>query len=114
MNNARKLLASKIKSLRKKQDKSQLEFSMNIGINNKYYSDIERGVRNCTIDVIEKIATGLKVPIVSLFEDERYVEDTQLTNELMEVMTLLKDAKSEELQLIYQVTKDILTWNKSK
>lgn len=47
---------------------SQEEFAHIIGIHRTYVSDLERGTRNPTIAVVEKIAVALKVKTGSLLD----------------------------------------------
>lgn len=57
----------RIKYLRSRQNISQEELSFRCGINKNYLSDIERGTRNPTLKVIEKIALGLNIELSELF-----------------------------------------------
>ena len=62
-------LGKKIKKLRKANKLSQKKFSLMVSIERGYLSKIEKGKRNATIDVIEKIAGGLDVSLSELFKD---------------------------------------------
>lgn len=58
----RKRLGDNVRQLRLAKGWSQEEFADRAGIHRTYVSDIERGVRNPTITVLEKIAAPLGVP----------------------------------------------------
>lgn len=60
-------LGKRIRYLRQQKKLSQEELSLNCGINTKYLSDIERGERNPTLKIIEKIADGLGIRLSELF-----------------------------------------------
>ncbi len=67
------------------------------GINAKYYSEIERGKRNITLRVMEKIAMNLGMTLEELF---RFPTDEKLSPKGEEVVALIisllksKDEKS--------------------
>ena len=48
---------------------SQEEFAFQCGLHRTYISGVERGVRNPTVLVLEKIALALKVPSARLLEE---------------------------------------------
>jgi transcriptional regulator with XRE-family HTH domain len=64
----RQRLGKNARRLRRAADISQDVFAEMIGINRVYLSGIERGLRNPTIDVIEKIAVALEIDVAMLFE----------------------------------------------
>jgi transcriptional regulator with XRE-family HTH domain len=57
----RERLAKNLRRLRQEKAWSQEQFAFEAGIHRTYISDIERGARNPTITVIEKLAATLKV-----------------------------------------------------
>ena len=57
----RERLAFNMKRLRKERGLSQEQFAFEAGIHRTYISDLERGSRNPTITVIQKIAESLGV-----------------------------------------------------
>lgn len=60
----------KIKSLREKKEIS-IEHLANISnVDRNYISDIEKGKRNVSITIIEKLSKGLEVEIQELFNYE--------------------------------------------
>ncbi|MFA6754941.1 MAG: helix-turn-helix transcriptional regulator [Bacilli bacterium] len=63
-----KQLGLRIYYLRKEINISQEELSFRADINKNYLSDLERGVRNPTLKVLNKIANGLKVTLSFLFQ----------------------------------------------
>ena len=65
----RKRLGLNVKALRKGLSLSQEELAFESGLHRTYISAVERGVRNPTITVVEKIAKALKVPASRLLDE---------------------------------------------
>lgn len=57
----------RIQYLRSLRKMSQEDLSFECGINKNYLSDLERGTRNPTLRIIEKISIGLGVSLEELF-----------------------------------------------
>jgi len=64
----RKRLGQNVKRLRTAMAISQEELAEQAGVHRTYASDIERGVRNPTIVVVERFAAALKVSAGSLLD----------------------------------------------
>jgi transcriptional regulator with XRE-family HTH domain len=58
----------KVKELRLEKELSQEAFAHLADLDRTYISSIEKGERNVSIIVIEKIATALNIEITKLFE----------------------------------------------
>jgi transcriptional regulator with XRE-family HTH domain len=58
-----------MRRLRKAQGMSQEGFALKFDIDRTYVSGIERGKRNPTITVAQRLADALDVPIADLFAD---------------------------------------------
>jgi transcriptional regulator with XRE-family HTH domain len=65
----RKKFGQRITALRKAAGLSQEAFADRVGFARSYMSRIERGRANPSLDAIETLATGLKVPVHELFEE---------------------------------------------
>ena len=59
--NLRKVIGNNLKYYRYKEGKSQEKFYTELGLNFKYYADVERGRKNITVDYIELIASKLNI-----------------------------------------------------
>ncbi len=68
-------LGMRIRYLRKQKGMSQEDLALESEINKNYLSDLERGVRNPTLQIIEKIATALGVDLSTLFKGIQSFED---------------------------------------
>lgn len=62
-------IAFNIKRLRTTQNISQEELAYRCGLSKNYFSDVERGTRNITINVLQKLIEGLNVDIKELFQN---------------------------------------------
>jgi transcriptional regulator with XRE-family HTH domain len=60
-------LGKRIAYLRKERHLSQLQLALQAGVAKSYLSDLERGQRNPTFKVLQKIAMGLGVTLEELF-----------------------------------------------
>jgi transcriptional regulator with XRE-family HTH domain len=65
----RQRLAENLRRLRKEKGWSQEDYADRAGIHRTYVSDIERGSRNPTITVVEKLAQSLTVTASDLLAD---------------------------------------------
>lgn len=67
----RRRLGQNLKKLREEQGYSQESFADHCGLHRTYISGIERGVRNPTVVIVDKIARALKVPAGQLIDDTK-------------------------------------------
>ena len=61
-------LGMRIRYLRKEKKMSQLDLALEAEVNKNYISDLERGCRNPSILVLERIAKALDVSLEILFQ----------------------------------------------
>ncbi len=61
-------LGANVRRLRVEKGWSQEDYADRAGIHRTYVSDIERGRRNTTITIVEKLAKALKVKASELIE----------------------------------------------
>ena len=64
----RQRLAANLRRLRHERGWSQEEFAERVGIHRTYVSDLERGARNPTIAIVERLAKPLKIKPGSLLD----------------------------------------------
>ena len=62
----RALLASHVVMLRRRAGLSQEALALEAGLHRTFVAHVERGARNLSIDSVEKLAHGLRVPPVVL------------------------------------------------
>jgi transcriptional regulator with XRE-family HTH domain len=63
----REAFGQRVRELRTAQGMSQMTFAESIDLHPTYVSDIERGTRNVSLVNIHVLASGLDVPVGSLF-----------------------------------------------
>jgi transcriptional regulator with XRE-family HTH domain len=63
-----KQIGKRIQYLRNQKGISQLDLSLEAGVNRNYLSDLERGERNPTLKVLVKIAEALGVDLSTLVQ----------------------------------------------
>lgn len=73
--NILKQIGMRIRYLRKKKGLSQLGLSLEADVNKNYISDLERGTRNPSLVVLERIAYALEVDLSTLFKGIQSFED---------------------------------------
>ena len=61
-------MGMRIRYLRKQKKMSQLDLSLESDVNRNYISDLEKGRRNPTILVLNKIAIALNTDLSNLFK----------------------------------------------
>ena len=61
-------LGKRIRFLRKEKKWSQLDLALESNVNRNYISDLEKGRRNPTILVLNKIAIALNTDLSNLFK----------------------------------------------
>lgn len=65
----RERLSLNMRRLRQSKGWSQEEFAHQAGLHRTYVSDLERGARNPTIAVVDKLAVALGVPVGALLDE---------------------------------------------
>ena len=63
-----KQLGARIRYLRQQKNWSMEDLALEAGINRNYHCDLERGSRNPTVNVLNKIAKALDINLSTLFE----------------------------------------------
>lgn len=66
----RDILARNIRVLRAQKAMSQETLAFESGVNRTYVSDVERGIRNISLDNISRLAKALDVPAWTLLKGD--------------------------------------------
>lgn len=90
------LLGATIKTERSGLGISQEELAERAGLHRTYVSDVERGVRNPSIESIEKLAQALKVSVSALFQA---VSNGHGSRDVVEILLVEDDRHDVELTM---------------
>ena len=95
-----KQLGQRIRALRQKKNFTQEQISELVGLNSKYWSELERGNETISVKNLNKIATALEVPMVDLINAEHEAPRKALEEE---VQKMICEADDEQLKIIYRI-----------
>ncbi|KRA98389.1 hypothetical protein ASD83_10890 [Devosia sp. Root685] len=70
----RETLARNVRLLRASRSMSQEMLAFESGINRSYVSDVERGIRNISLDNVSRLAKALAVPAWSLLKESEVLD----------------------------------------
>jgi len=90
-------IGSKIKGLRIKLKMTQKDFAKACNISTSYLSELERGLKRPTFDIIHKISIATNVKISDLAEES---DGIPLTPELKEIVETLRGFDPEQIKLL--------------
>lgn len=68
MDTINEIFGKKVAEIRRQQNLSQEELAFRCGVHRTYIGAIERGEKSPTLNTIEKIAKGLNIEIIDLWE----------------------------------------------
>ena len=96
---------NRLKILRKDRGLTQEQLSDKIEMFDKYYSNIERGLRNISFKNILKISKGFEIEIKELFDYfDEYKMSYNRTEKIDSLMKLLKRVRNDsQLDFIHQM-----------
>ena len=67
----RKIVAQNLKEYRKASGYSQEGLALKVGVHRTYVSGVERGIRNPSVQILEKLAKPLGISAWKLLYDEK-------------------------------------------
>ena len=102
MSSIAKDLGLRIRQLRNEKHMSQEELAFKAGISPAHLGQIERAVKNPTIDTIGKIASALDVPVTDLFSTNR-IAPTPHSVTIGKINAQLIDMSEEEQKDILRI-----------
>lgn len=103
MSDIAKQLGQRIRELRTKQHMSQEELSFKAGISPAHLGQIERALKNPTIDTIAKIAAALDIPISDLFTMEAVSavpQNTTVSKINAQLLSMSEEEQKDILRII--------------
>ena len=97
-------IGAKIKEMRQKMKMSRKEFAKAAGISASYLSEIERGLKRPTVDIILKISKAFNLKISELLDE---IPSTPMSPELKELVETLRNFKPEQVKLLSEFLKSL-------
>jgi transcriptional regulator with XRE-family HTH domain len=70
--NIKEKFGQKVKALREEKGFSIEQLANVSNVDRNYISDIEKGKRNASIEIIEKVITGLETDFATFFSDKNF------------------------------------------
>lgn len=96
-------LGLRIRELRNERHMSQEELAFKAGISAAHLGQIERALKNPTIDTVAKIAAAMGVPITTLFTEEQPKSDMDspvISKINAHLMDMTEDQQRDFLRII--------------
>lgn len=105
MANIKLLLGRRIKEYRKKSNMTQAKLAELVNVDDKHISCIESGKNFPSADLIDRLATSLKIEPKDLFEYYHLQDAPDLKKNIISMLDKLSDT---ELQLTYMYIRNFL------
>lgn len=102
MNDVAKQVGLRIRSLRSERHLSQEEVAFKAGISPAHFGQIERALKNPTIDTVAKIAAALDVSVATLFQFDSEIE-TPTNTTISKIVAQLTSMGEEEQRDILRI-----------
>ena len=103
MSEIAKQLGQRIRELRNERHMSQEELSFKAGISPAHLGQIERALKNPTIDTVSKIAAALGVPVSTLFTEDSVcvpLQNTTIEKINAQLLSMNEDEQKDVLRII--------------
>ena len=107
---AKILLGRRVKEYRTKMGLSMEEMAFRCGLHASYFTLLENGRRNPSLDTLEKVAAGLDVSLSELLNFEEEPDVTMYdatTNKIISAVTTLLPEEKEQALVIMNAIKNI-------
>ena len=75
MKDIKKRFGKNVRNCRKAKEMTQVEVSSHAGLHQNYLSEIEKGKRNITLEIMQKLAEALNVEVKEFFEENHKFRD---------------------------------------
>lgn len=96
-------LGSRIREERQRARLTQEQLAELVGCNESYIGQIERGVKNPSLEIIVGIANALNVTVDYLLADNVKVD--QLNGLMDEIITLIKERDPEDVRFLITINR---------
>lgn len=105
-----KQVGERIRYFRKLKGWTQDQLAENADLHYSYIGGIERGVRNISLETIDKIINALEVEPTELFTFQAKLTSAQMARRraIDEHITMITNRSTEEIKRITKINRDIL------
>lgn len=100
-------LGNRIKELRNRYGYSQEQLALRAEITTAYLGMVERGEKNPTVKVIERICLGLGISLSEFFSDS-FVPHSELDDLSLQILQQLDGKTTDEKRLILDIVRQAL------
>ncbi|MEI2358831.1 helix-turn-helix domain-containing protein [Mesobacillus zeae] len=109
LGNLVKMVGLNIREIRKLKNLTQEQLAEKSGLQTSFLAGVERGVRNITLDTLDKILNGLEVDAKTVINFNNLVPDEDFSkNEIIDlIVNLLEERNLRDTRLIYKIIKEI-------
>jgi transcriptional regulator with XRE-family HTH domain len=110
------VIGSGIRSIRKAKEISQESLAHKAGFSPSYMGEVERGLRNISIETLDKISDALGVSpfdIIRFSTIKKYGKHSDKSMALEKHLALMTLKDKKEIELIHKVAMDILAYTDS-
>ena len=101
-----KLVGKRIKELRKGRGLTQAQLGSEADMNDKCISEIERGSSKLTVDALNKIANGLKVPAKDILDFDAIKPTRKELEE--DLLWMIQKTSDEQIVFLHKLGSEIL------
>ena len=102
------IVGKRIRQERRRLKLTQEELAEKADISANFLGHIERGTKRPTLNTLKKIADVLQIPMGALFTTEKTYKLPKEDLFIKRFMSLVKDKKGEERELVLKIAKMIL------
>lgn len=106
-----KLLGKRVVAKRTEHNLMQKDLAEKLGIAVNHLSDVERGVKKPSLELLVRISSQLDTPVDYFLMDSPHICCQYVINE--EIASVLKECNPQALQIIYQLAKGMVEFQKS-
>ena len=114
MDNISTQLGGRIRQYRNQRGLTQETLALNSGINVSFLGDVERGLKKPSIDSLEKLLNALGVTFLEFFDFETNVKPFKECTALERINIKLRDRPDDEIEMIYNLIHQIVSFNDNK
>jgi transcriptional regulator with XRE-family HTH domain len=79
------------------------QLAQNAGISNPYLSQVERGLRRPSADILQQIAKGLRISAEALYIQAGFLEDKQPSSMVREAVLTDPDLTERQKQMVIEI-----------